>query len=442
MWQLFLWSIILGWCFFSHSDHLFNADEGVILDGAWNLFNGRQLYSDFLEIITPGSFYLLLFIWKIFGVTFWSAKIVSVLLLFFSAVGIYFIAQKITKNNLNFLAPVFFCLVNSRWAIINHNFYSLPFAIWAIYFLLLGLDNNKIKNFIFSGLLSGVTILFLQTRGIAVGAAIFLFLLYFNKLKMALIYFILTIIPLFVLLLWPIQIIIDDLVLFPFNNYGAANKVPLTFLLIIIIIFSLIIYFFHKEKNSKLSLLFTTQIFLLLTTISRPDYYHLIIALAPTMALLGIIIDRIKNKNKSIYYKFTNYCLIAMITSLLIAPALDSFFFQLKPFYSASQEIFIFIEKNCPGKYIYAGPFWPSIYFESRKLNATPYPWLITSFNTPEQFLNAQKNFKDNNPSCAILIYPKSLENFKHNPNNLVENYIRNNYHLIYFETNIYIYKQ
>jgi len=42
---------------------------------------------------------LLLFIWKIFGVTFWSAKIVSVLLLFFSAVGIYFIAQKITKNN-------------------------------------------------------------------------------------------------------------------------------------------------------------------------------------------------------------------------------------------------------------------------------------------------------------------------------------------------------
>ncbi len=435
--------MILFICFLVHSDHAFNSDEGVILSGAWNLYNGKLLYTDFFEFIPPGSFYLILFIWKIFSVSFLSAKIISILLLFLSAIGVYFIAQKIYRNKLNIIAPIFFCLATSGLPIINHNFYSLPFALWALYFLLSGLDNNEIKNYIVSGLLTGMTILFLQTKGLAVGAAIFLFLLIRKRgLKNILSYITASIIPLLVLLFWPPKIIIDSLILFPSSNYYDVNKIPITLLLLSVLIFVLVVYLFRREKDPKIWLLFMVQFFLLLTTIPLPDYYHLIIAATPIMALPGIIISKIQSKKGSIYSKFAYYYLITIIISLVLYPAIDLMMFNFRPFWSNyNRGVFLFIENNCPGKYIYAGPFWPSVYFESRKLNATPYSWLITNHNTPEQFLEAQKYLAKNKPTCAVLVYPQSLKRFNHNQDNPVENFIRSNYHKILSEKNIFIYK-
>ncbi len=38
----FLYILILaGLAFFFHSDHFLNGDEGVTLNGAWNIYNGR-----------------------------------------------------------------------------------------------------------------------------------------------------------------------------------------------------------------------------------------------------------------------------------------------------------------------------------------------------------------------------------------------------------------
>ncbi|OIO07618.1 hypothetical protein AUJ35_01690 [Candidatus Falkowbacteria bacterium CG1_02_41_21] len=444
IWQTLLWLIILGWCFFAHADHSFDSDEGVILDGAWNLYNDRHLYSDFFEFITPGSFYLIFFIWKIFGISFWSAKIASILLLFLSAIGIYSIAQKISKNKLNILAPIFFCLATSGLPLINHNFYSLPFAIWAIYFLLLALDNSKAKYFICGGLLTGITILFLQTKGLALGTAIFLFLLgwFKGRLKTILIYLGAALIPLLIFLFWPLQTIINNLLIFPINNYQQINKVSVTSLLISTLILGLIVYLFRREKNPKIWLLLILQFFLLLTTIPLPDYYHLLIAGVPIMALTGIIINQIKNKAESIYSKLANYSIVVITMSFVLYPAIDFLVFNFKPLVSANREVFVFIENNCPGKYIYAGPFAPNVYFESRKLNATPYPWLLTGHNTPEQFLEAKEYLIKNEPSCAILAYPRSQSRFNYNQDNLVENFIRDDYYQIHGEQNFYIYKK
>ncbi len=88
------WLCLLLITILFHSKHILDSDEGVILDGAWNLLNGKKLYIDFFEFITPGSFYIVLWAWKIFGASYWVAKFLSILIIFFSAVGLYKISNK------------------------------------------------------------------------------------------------------------------------------------------------------------------------------------------------------------------------------------------------------------------------------------------------------------------------------------------------------------
>ena len=61
-----------------HATHQLDSDEGVILNGAWNILNGRTLYTDFFEIVAPGSFYLIFAAWKLFGADFWIAKSIAI----------------------------------------------------------------------------------------------------------------------------------------------------------------------------------------------------------------------------------------------------------------------------------------------------------------------------------------------------------------------------
>ncbi|MFA7701989.1 MAG: hypothetical protein WCX80_00830, partial [Patescibacteria group bacterium] len=277
----------------------------------------------------------------------------------------------------------------------------------------------------------------------ALGCAIFLFLLIRlrKQFKFILLYSAAALLPLLTFLAWPIKTIMANLLLFPFDNYRQINQVPIDTLFTSTIILILTGYFLRKEKNDKILLLLIIQFFLLLTTIPLPDYCHLLIAGFPIMALTGIIIENISNRKNSNYSKFTYYYIATITTLFILYPAIYFLSFDFKPFFQSNREFFIFIEKNCPGKYIYAGPFAPNIYFESQKLNATPYPWLITNHNTPEQFQAAQQYLINNKPSCAILTYPKSLKRFKHSQDNPVENYIRENYHLFYTEQSLYIYK-
>lgn len=151
---------------FFHANHPLNSDEGVILNGAWNLINNRQLYIDFFEFIPPASFYLIFWLWKIFGVSYFIAKFFAIIIVFLSSIGIYKISQEISKNKLNYFLPLLFIVSSVYWPIINHNTFNILFIIWAVYFFLKGLSDYSSKNFLISGLLTGLSILFLQQKGI------------------------------------------------------------------------------------------------------------------------------------------------------------------------------------------------------------------------------------------------------------------------------------
>lgn len=446
--KIFFWWLILFLVLgLFHFKHYADSDEGMVLEGAWNLINGRALYYDFFEFITPGSFYLIYWAWLIFGTHYFIAKLIAILFVFFSAIGVFKISEEVTKSKSAYLTPLVFIISSFYWPLINHNTFFLLFTIWAIYFFIKGLKNYATYDFLLSGLLTGLAILFLQHKGIVIlfALSLFLFILFIkNKqlilLKFNLYFIILSLFPLLILLLkWPTSLLYQSLVAFPLFNYTEANRMPVFLFLVFFIFFLLMIWHLKKEKSKSVWLLVFIQLLLFFSTIQRPDLPHISFILFPTICLAPLIYKNIKNTKTKIRY--LNYLIIAPIF-LMLFYSLVTYIICFTPFYSVNNSKTIqFVNHNCPGSYIYAGPFLPNVYFETRKLNPSPYPILITNHQTRQQFKEARQALEKHQPSCAVLNY-KLVEKFNYNKNNPVDNYIMNNYKFIFGERNTLIYKK
>ena len=211
---------LLCFSFLIHQYSQNNSDEGIITAGAWNMINGKEIYTDFFEFITPGSFYLIFFTWKIFGVSFFTAKAISIFILSLCAFGIFKISSEFEKNFYTYLVPFLYIFSTNYWPIINHNFYNIFFVIWSLYFFINFLKNKKKSNLIFSAILTCLSMLFLQHKGFLIFVSIFSFLLYklyVNKNK-AWFYFLvlyssISILPLLLLLMkWPSSLLYYNLI--------------------------------------------------------------------------------------------------------------------------------------------------------------------------------------------------------------------------------------
>lgn len=176
----FWWILLLLFLLFIHCAYDRNYDEGVILAGAWELINNRELYKDFFAFVPPGSFYLVFWVWKIFGVHYFVAKFLALLFIFFSAIGINKICCLVAKDKFCILAPVVFIISTLYWPITNHNTFNIFFIVWAVYFFIKGLKDYSINNFIISGLLTGLSIICLQHKGITILLALSSFLLAYD----------------------------------------------------------------------------------------------------------------------------------------------------------------------------------------------------------------------------------------------------------------------
>ena len=444
--KYFYYLFLLALIFFLFYKHSLNADEGVILNGAWNLFNKRTLYVDFFEIIAPGSFYLINLFFKLFSPNYFIANIVSLIILWLGSLGIYQSTNLIQKNKLNFLFPIFFILSLAPFPIINHNLYSTVLLIWSSYFFIKGIKSNSLKNFIISGFLGGLSIIFLQQKGIAFCAASFIFILFFilkNKnyyFKNILGYCVGIIIPVICLFLkWSPNLLWKNLIVFPMLTYWEVNQTSFLLLLsFFLVLFYFFIYFI--KKSILIKYLLFVQFFLLLSTIPLPDYYHLIINIFPLLILSSLLLANNNNKMTKL--------LIIVFIFILNIPTFSYLKNNYKPFYSCKknpdyQELMVYIEKKCEGKYIYSGPFLPNLYLETKKLSATPFGLLIENQSTDEQYNEALNYFKKNQPTCAVLNYYDNMYiKFNSTGNNVLENYIKNNYKLEYQKNNFFIYHQ
>jgi hypothetical protein len=233
--KIVYWFFLLVLVVLLHSQNILNSDEGIILEGSWNMFNGKILYNDFFEFITPGSFYFIYFIWTLFSPSYLSAKIASLLLLYASSFLIYKMSNEFNKNRYNFIAPIIFIASSSFWPIINHNIHNLFFLCLASFYFIKGLKNNNKINFIISGLSAGLAILFLQQKGIAILTTTIFYLMSLwileknqYRLKQTWLFALSASIPISILFLkWSAHLLYNNLIKFSLENYISFNKLKL-----------------------------------------------------------------------------------------------------------------------------------------------------------------------------------------------------------------------
>lgn len=123
----FLFFIVVAfllWITFSDRWVMCN-DEGIYLEGALRVLEGRAPYKDFFALTGPGTFWLQALVFKIFGVIFQSGRVLPVLDVALLATCILLLVRRLASTGLGAFAGACFAVyaaafpgmitVNHRW---------------------------------------------------------------------------------------------------------------------------------------------------------------------------------------------------------------------------------------------------------------------------------------------------------------------------------------
>lgn len=416
------------------SNH-FNSDNGLFLGGAWSLFNGQEIYRDFFSFTAPGSFYLILAIWRLFGVSYPLVLLISIFFLGLSAVLVFKLGNFLGRPVAYLAASLFVCST-IYWPIITAHNYALFFVLAAAYLFISGWLAEDRRRILLSALLSGFAIIFLQTIGLVLAGALFFWLLFFNfynqKFRTTIILFWpLVSLPVASLFFkWSPSLLFERLVSFPFFQYSKALNNNYFLLACSFGCLLIVWYFLRREKIIVLNFLSYLQAALLLTVYSLPDYYHLSFVAAPFLIIISYLLFKFyqtinwrRSSGRKALFSF-----LVFMGSLFYLSNIY-YLFLLKASYPQPQtdQLIPFLKEHCHSPYIYAGPFIPFIYWETRKLPASSFHWLITNHHTAAQFYLASEEIKKHAPDCAVLYY-QGVEKYHYNQDNPVDNYLKQNY--------------
>lgn len=449
-WPFVYWTALAVAALILLNHHVFSSDDGVALAGAWDLFNGQKMYYDIFQFTPPAVYFLIYAVWKIFGVSYLSAKLLSTAAIILSLVGIYKISGYLNPSSRYsaYWPPLLFLAMATNWSLISYHTFNILCLIWATYFLLKSYCEPRLINIISAGILTGTGALFLLHRTIIfLLAALFFFWIiagaeknwYYIKISVAYLFFSITL--LFGLLLfWSPGLLFTNLVVFPLFHYSAINKFPFGILAFLLIILLFLAWLLNARNNRLILGLSVIQLSLLISTYSRPDYYHLTLVAFPLLIVLPLAWQEISRLQ--LVVRFFAQAVTIVILALFIWPSLPYLLDLPRLTVKKNNYLINFIKNNCQATaQLYAGPFLPYLYFETLKRNPLPYSWLLTGLHTTEQFLTARQLLEKDPPACAVLNY-QEVEKFNYNRNNPVDEFIKNNYQLALRWNNFLIFKK
>ena len=142
------------------------GDEGTLVYGAQRVAEGAVPYRDFFEVMGPGSFYWLGFFFKIFGTSWMVARVLLLITAVATTLIVYWLARRLDSAFAALPAVMTLVLTIPLWAATNHHWDSNLFALLAFAAFLSWLDRSKRWLLIGAGVLSGVTTLFMQQKGL------------------------------------------------------------------------------------------------------------------------------------------------------------------------------------------------------------------------------------------------------------------------------------
>lgn len=156
---------------FRHFSSL-EPDEGIVLQGATRILSGEVLYRDFFSFYTPGSFYFVAALFRIFGNTFVVARTSLAGAGALCSVVTYLLARRVCSRGISIFAAVLATVAGAAFRfLVLHNCYSTLLACLAVYAAVRFVETHSTGWAFAMGSLTAITFLFEQSKGggLAVG---------------------------------------------------------------------------------------------------------------------------------------------------------------------------------------------------------------------------------------------------------------------------------
>jgi len=161
-------------CIFRHFATM-EPDEGILLQGAERILAWQVPYRDFFSFYTPGSYYLLAALFRIFGSSIVVARVSLAVMGALLSSLTYLLARRFCSRRVAATAAAVTTLSALPYRfVILHNWDSTLWACFAIYFAVRFLEEPRKRWSFAVGWFSALTVLFEQSKGagLCIGLAV------------------------------------------------------------------------------------------------------------------------------------------------------------------------------------------------------------------------------------------------------------------------------
>lgn len=143
-----------------------DPDEGIILQGAQRIVHGQVLYRDFFSFFTPGSYYLLALLFKVFGSSMLVARTALAAYGAFFSVFTYLLARRVCSRWVALAAAYLVTWTCLPWRfMILHNWDSTLWACATVYCAVWLVQAPRWGWALATGSFASLTVLFEQSKG-------------------------------------------------------------------------------------------------------------------------------------------------------------------------------------------------------------------------------------------------------------------------------------
>ena len=431
-----LWLFIVGVAVavtvaINYRHRILDHDEGVTLNGAWRIYNGQEIYTDFFAFVPPASYEYIAWLFDVFGPHYWTARLGAIALLCVSALALYRMTRLLELPYLaGVLATVAWVQLGGAGHIINHNNLSSFTAVLAVAVFVEAILKQRISLFLVAGLLLSVTTYTHQFKGGLLSA----FLLSTAVLPSALrllqprqaitLGLAAAIAPSYLILTFGFETIFQNLVVYPLKYYPEGNqnsKYPVLVAEIILLLAAIICWRLRCIDRRAVVALSVAQTALFLSAINGPHLLRLFWNAFPLLILyaaaaaqgLDILPDRPK--------RIIGAILVAVVVVVLV-----QFRSTQPPRAGAVKEFFDCIRSENFTK-IYVHPFAPGLYFELGFQDPYTYYMLLPVMFSEAAVQQQLEDIKREKPDGIILNYTHT-KRFGLNNETMIDTYISENY--------------
>ena len=143
-----------------------DPDEGIILQGAQRILDGQVLYRDFFSFFTPGSYYLFVLIFRVFGNSYLVAHTALAVIGAALSPVTYLLARRVCSRQACLLITGLMMVTAVPWRfVVIHNWDSTLLACLAVYCAVRFLESQSTRWIFAAATFTALTTLFEQSKG-------------------------------------------------------------------------------------------------------------------------------------------------------------------------------------------------------------------------------------------------------------------------------------